>query len=209
MTSPSIVRAAVPEDRAELWRLFRMHHAENALFPISEEKVGALLDRVLHPELITVDDAGPRGLIGVIGEIGELEGAIMLILGSPWYTDTVTMDDCLNFVDPAHRASRHSEALIRYSKNLVDQVREGHPDFKMLLGVVSTQRTAAKVRLFSRHLTPVGAFFMYPPPQIDIAMKLTDYESPSIALPRPPQRQKFRPHRDERNRLKDLQTRTN
>lgn len=163
MSSPSIVRAAVPDDRDEIWRLFRLHTAENALFPISEEKVGALLERMLHPELLGADDAGPRGLIGVIGTVGALEGAIMLILGSPWYTDAVTMDDCMNFVDPEHRRSDHAKALISYSRHLTDQVRAGHPDFKIMVGVVSTERTAAKIRFYTRLMgEPVGAFFMYP-----------------------------------------------
>lgn len=161
MTSPSIVRAAVPGDKDEVWRLFRLHHAENGLFPLSERKVGFYLDRALHPENIAADDTGPRGIVGVIGD-RMLEGVVMLVLGSPWYTEAISMDDCVNFVDPDHRRSEHAKALIGYSKHLVDQVRVGHPDFKMLMGIVSTERTAAKIRLFSQQLEPVGAFFMYP-----------------------------------------------
>jgi hypothetical protein len=164
MTSPSIVRAAVPDDKPELWRLLRLHHAENALYPLSDRKVEFYVDRVLHPELIAPDDAGPRGIIGTIGKTGALEGMVMLVLGSPWYTESIAMDDCVNFVDPEHRRSNHADALITYSKRIVDQVRKGHPDFKMLMGIVSTERTAAKVRLYSRQLEPIGAFFMYPRP---------------------------------------------
>lgn len=163
MTSPSVVRPAVPADEDEAWRLCRLHHAENGLFSLSERKVQAMLGRIFHPKKITRDDTGPRGLMGVIGPVGALEGAIMLVLGSTWYTEEVTLDDCMNFVDPAHRRSDHAKALIAYSKHLVDQVRIGHPDFKMIIGVLSTERTAAKVRLYSRQLDLVGAFFMYPP----------------------------------------------
>lgn len=163
MTSPSIVRPAVPADQSEVWRLFRMHHEENALFPLSERKVQSLLDRILSPAQIAADDTGPRGLIGVIGPVGALEGMIMLVLGAAWYTDVITMDDCTNFVDPQHRRSEHARTLIAYSKHLVDTVRIGHPDFKMILGVLSTERTAAKIRLYSREMgEPVGAFFMHP-----------------------------------------------
>ena len=163
MTSPSIVRPATSADENEVWRLFRLHADENALFPMSEPKVQYHLDRILRPETVAADDTGPRGLIGVIGRIGALEGAIMLILGSPWYTDEITLDDCMNFVDPAHRKSEHAKALISYSKYLVDQVRLGHPDFKMIIGVVSTERTAPKIRLYSRLMgEPVGAYFMHP-----------------------------------------------
>lgn len=163
MSSQSVVRPATPVDMGEIWRLFRLHAEENALFPLSERKVQYHLDRILHPGKIDSEDTGPRGLIGVIGPVGALEGAIMLVLGSPWYTDEITLDDCMNFVDPAHRRSDHSRALIAYSKHLVDCVRLGHPEFKMILGVVSTERTAPKIRLYSRQLELVGAYFMYPP----------------------------------------------
>lgn len=164
MTSPSVVRPAVPADRDEIWRLFKLHHAENALVPLSEEKATFFLDRILHPDRVKPSDGGPRGLIGVIGPAGALEGAIMLVLGAPWYSDEIMMGDCLNFVDPAHRKSHHAKALIAYAKHLTDKVREGHPSFKMTLGIVSTERTEAKMRLYSRQsLEPVGASFVYPP----------------------------------------------
>lgn len=162
MSSPSIVRPAVAADLDEIWRLFRLHADENALFPLSESKVTFYLRRVLDPKSIAPDDTGPRGQIGVIGPVGALEGAIMLMLGSPWYSEEVTLDDCMNFVDPAHRKSNHAKALISYAKHLVDRVREGNPDFCMTMGVVSTDRTQAKIRLYSRHLKPVGAYFIYP-----------------------------------------------
>lgn len=164
MSAPSIVRAAVPADQVELWRLFRLHHRENALFPLSESKVQFYLDRVLHPERISADDDGPRGVIGVIGPSNALEGAIMLVLGSAWYTDQIGVDDCLNFVDPEHRRSEHAKALLGFAKQMVDSIRSGgHPDFRMIVGVMSTHRTMAKIKLYSRQLTHVGAFFMYPP----------------------------------------------
>lgn len=164
MTSPSVVRPATPADTGELWRLFRLHHEENALFALSEPKVQFYLDRTLHPERIGPEDAGPRGVIGVIGPVGALEGAIMLVLGSPWYTDQISVNDCMNFVDPAHRCSSHAKVLISYAKHIVDSVRaDGQTDFRMIIGVVSTKRTAAKIRLYSREVEAVGAYFMYPP----------------------------------------------
>jgi len=133
------------------------------MYPLSEPKVQYYLDRVLRPEKIPSDDAGPRGIIGVIGQRGSLEAAIMLVLQALWYSDTITMGDCMNYVDPRHRVSHHAKALIEYAKNIVDQVRETTPEFRMIVGVVSNIRTAAKVRLFEKHLaSPVGAFFSYP-----------------------------------------------
>ncbi len=164
MTSPSIVRTAIPDDESEIWRLFRLLHAENAMLPISERKVQYHIDRMLHPEIISLEDTGPRGIIGVIGEPGKLEGAIMLAFGSMWYSEVITLDEFLNFVDPSHRNSNHAKALIGYAKHIVDQVRLTHADVKLVIGILSTKRTAAKVRLYERQLTPCGSFFIYPTP---------------------------------------------
>ena len=165
MTSPSVVRPAIPADEPEIWRLFNLMHRENGLFKMSVPKVQYYLDRALYPERIEGIDVGPRGFIGVIGSIGALEGVIMLVLGSAWYTEEISLDDAVNFVDPAHRESNHAKALIAYAKHMVDEVRIGHPTFKMIVGVLSTKRTAAKIRLYERmNLAPIGAFFSYPVP---------------------------------------------
>lgn len=164
MTCASIVRAATPEDKAEIWRLFRILHDENGLSTLSERKVDYHIDRLLNPANIIADDNGPRGIIGVIGPVGALEGVIMLAFGSQWYSDEITLDEYLNFVDPAHRSSNHSKALIGYAKYMVDQIRQTHHDLKLVIGVLSTKRAAAKVRLYERQLTACGAFFVYPAP---------------------------------------------
>lgn len=165
MTSPSIVRAAVPADKAELWRLLRLLWSENGVCSISDQKVDRHIDHLLAPKTDCVDSGTPRGLIGVIGPVGALEAAIILAFGSPWYSEDITLDEYLNFVDPAHRSSNHAKALIGYAKHIVDEVRPSHPEFKLVIGVLSTKRTAAKVRLYERLLSPAGAFFIYPPPE--------------------------------------------
>lgn len=163
MTQPSAVRAAVPDDKSEIWRLFLACHEENGMLPLSERKVDHHIDRLLDPENIAANDVGPRGIIGVIGE-KKLEGAIMLGFGSTWYSDDITLDEYLNFVDPEHRVSNHAQTLIGYAKHMVDQIRATHQDLKLIIGVLSTKRAAAKVRLYERQLTAAGAFFVYPAP---------------------------------------------
>lgn len=138
-----------------------MHH-EAGLFPLSEPKVQSFLDRVLRPESISPKDTGPRGIIGVIGGNAYLEGVIMLILSPVWYSEQVVMQDCVNFVREECRQSNHAKALIGYSKHMTDEIRKGHPEFRMMVGVVSTKRTMPKVRLYRRQMTEVGAFFLYP-----------------------------------------------
>lgn len=163
MTEISTVRSAKPDDKPEIWRLFKLCHAENGMLPMAPRKIDYHIDRLLDPENIAADDYGPRGIIGVIGQ-RKLEGAIMLGFGSPWYSDEINMDEYLNFVDPAHRSSSHAKTLISYAKHMVDQIRLAHENFKLMIGVLSTKRTAAKVRLYERQLTPAGAFFVYPAP---------------------------------------------
>lgn len=164
MSQQSIVRAATPADESEIWRLFRLLHTENGMFDISEEKVQDTIDRVLKPDTILPGDNGPRGIAGVIGEVGRLEGAIMLIFGTPWYSDVISLGERLNFVDPEHRNSNHAKTLISYAKHMIDQLRLSDNDLRLVIGVLSTKRTAAKVRLYERQLQPAGAFFVYPPP---------------------------------------------
>ncbi len=162
--SPSVVRSAVSADEEELWKLFRLMHSETGIYPLSEPKVHDYLRRVLHPETIPPDDTGPRGIIGVIGAPNRLEAAIMLVLGSVWYSSVLTLMDALNFVHPDYRQSNHAKALISYSKRMTDEVRHIDPDFQMVIGIVSTKRTQAKIRLFRRQMVECGAVFVYPTP---------------------------------------------
>ena len=161
-TTPSIVRAAIPADEQEIWILLRQMHRENGLLPLSESKVQYYLDRVLRPERILSSDTGPRGIIGVIGISSYLEGIIMLVLGQVWYSDSIMLSDCVNFVREDCRQSTHAKELISYSKRMTDEIRKSDPDFKMMVGVVSTVRTQPKIRLYRRQLAEIGAFFMYP-----------------------------------------------
>lgn len=140
--------------------MLRLLWAENAMFPISDRKVQFYLDRLLNPKSIAPTDMGPRGFIGVIGPVGALEGCIMLTVGSVWYSEEFSLDEHFNFVDPAHRQSDHAKALISFAKHCADKV-----GIKLVIGVLSTKRTAAKVRLYERQLTPAGSFFVHPPPQ--------------------------------------------
>lgn len=157
MTSPSIVRRATPQDRESVWDLFRLMHAENAIFTLAEQKVNWILDRVLHPESILEGDTGPRGFLGVIGAINKLEGMILLLLcPASWYSDDIIFQDCANFVHPAHRRSTHAKALLSYGRHISDSV--GVP---FLAGIVTSVELERKVKLYRRQMSEVGAFFLH------------------------------------------------
>jgi hypothetical protein len=156
MSVKSLVRPAHPTDYDEIWKLFRLLHKENGVFTLSESKLDWLLQRVLLPHLIPKDDSGLRGYMGVIGPPGALEAFILMIIGSYWYTDELHLEELATFVHPNHRRSRHAIALLNYSKHLSDGI-----NIPLLIGIVSNQRTEAKVRLYRKHFPEAGSFFLY------------------------------------------------
>ena len=172
MSAPSIVRIAGPGDYQECWRLFLMGHKENGLFPIAPEKVQFFLTRVLNPEFIPLGDTGPRGAIGVIGPVGSLEGLCFVIISNYWYTYAKNLDEHIVFVDPEHRRSNHAQALIEWMKSQVEIT--GLP---LMTGIISTQRTEAKCRLYRRMLPKVGEFFMISPKGASLAPALVALSS--------------------------------
>lgn len=156
MSCPSMVRIAKPDDRPEIWRLFLSGHRENGQFSLAPEKVDFFLSRALHPEMIPPWDTGPRGAVGVIGDVGKLEGLVMLFISSFWYSNDRHLEEHLIYVDPECRRSFHARAMIRWMKEQADMT--GLP---LMTGVISTHRTQEKVNLYGRMLPKVGEFFLY------------------------------------------------
>lgn len=155
--TPSIVRRATPKDYKGIWELFRLLHQENGIFTLSVPKLDWLLNRILHTDEIPPEDPGLRGYMGVVGpEGGHLEGFILLVLGSYWYSDDIILEEYANFVHPDHRRTDHAKTLLGYAKYLSDKI--GIP---LSIGIISNNRTAAKVRLYRRQLPESGAFFLY------------------------------------------------
>lgn len=158
MSCQSVVRLAKPEDSQEVWRLFLQAHNENSLFRLSPNKVQWLMNRILNPASIPPEDNGPRGVIGVIGPVGALEGLVFLLIGQFWYSDDRHLEELIVFTDPEHRKSNHAQAMVQWMKDQTQKT--GLP---LLTGIMSNTRTEAKVRLYSRMLPKVGAFFFLPP----------------------------------------------
>ncbi len=156
MTCPSVVRIAGPADRQEIWRLFLQGHRENGQFTLAPEKVEYFMTRALFPETIPDWDTGPRGAIGVIGDVGALEALVFVTIGSYWYSHDRHLEEFIVYVDPECRRSYHARALIDWMKRQSDNI--GLP---LVTGIISNHRTEEKVRLYSRMLPRVGAFFLY------------------------------------------------
>jgi GNAT superfamily N-acetyltransferase len=149
MTSPSTVRLAKPEDEEALMELCRINHAENGIFPLDEGLVRDTLHRAFNKQ---------GAVWGVIGDSKLIEGAIYLSIDRAWYTRHPHLGEVSNFVHPDHRKSDHAKAMIEFAKACAT------PTAPLMIGVLSNERTEAKVRLYERRLgKPIGAFFIYPP----------------------------------------------
>jgi hypothetical protein len=156
-TTPSTIRKAIPQDAPEIWRMFLQLHRENGLFEIDPQKVTNFMDRAIHPERIPNWDTGPRAQIGVIGPPGKLEAVVFVLIAQFWYSSEYHLEELLVYVDPECRKSRHAIACVTWMKALSDQLQ-----IPLLTGIISKDRTAAKIRLYDRMLPRIGAFYFYP-----------------------------------------------
>jgi hypothetical protein len=145
------VRIGTPEDVHGVMQLALSASSENGFVSPNPEK----MLRDIWPAL-NLD----RGLLGVIGNTGEkLEGAVLLRVGSMWYSDDEVLEEKAIFIDPRYRSAKGGRArrLCEFSKHVADNL--GIP---LIIGVLSNHRTEAKVRLYERQFgKPSGAFFLY------------------------------------------------
>jgi hypothetical protein len=148
VTSP--VRKAVPADESDLMALCRELHEDNAQFTMSDRKVKETMDRAFN---------GGGAIIGAIGPVGKIEGAILLLIDTFWYTDDWSLHEIFNFVRPQYRKSTFAKDLINFGKRCSDELA-----IPLAIGVVSNNRTRAKLALYERQLgPPVGGYFLYRP----------------------------------------------
>lgn len=164
--TPSVVRRATMADYDDLWRLFLQAHHENGIFKLSHGKVDFFMRRALEPEKIHPADNGPRGMIAVIGPPGSLEAMCFVIIGEFWYSEEKHIEELIVYVDPVCRRSEHAKTLIGWMKKTADAL-----EIPLFTGVISTERTDAKLKLYDRQLPRIGGFFCYPLPKRHNAIK--------------------------------------
>ena len=100
-----------------------------------------------------------NGIVGVMGEKGKLEGGILLRVITMWYSDDQALEEKAIFIHPDYRSAKGGRAsrLCEFAKHTADQL--GMP---LLIGVLSNNRTEAKIRMYERQFgKPAGAFFLY------------------------------------------------
>jgi hypothetical protein len=97
------------------------------------------------------------GILGAIGSPGSIEALIYILVSSFWYSNESHLEELFTYVAPQYRKSRNAVELMHFAKWCVDQ--SGLP---LVIGILSNERTAGKVRLYQRQFDkPAGNFFFY------------------------------------------------
>jgi GNAT superfamily N-acetyltransferase len=100
------------------------------------------------------------GIVGIIGEAGQkLEGAVLLRISEMWYSDSRVLEEKAIFIHPDYRSAKGGRArrLVEFAKRCAEEL-----DIPLLIGVLSNDRTEAKIRLYERQFGKAsGAFFLY------------------------------------------------
>lgn len=144
------VRLASIEDIDSIFDFLIELHYENGMFKMNSKKVMLQLQTMLDPV------KGNPGIIGVIDGQNGLEASIGMTIDKWWYTDENSLNEKWNFVHPKHRKTTHAKRLIEFAKWCSEVT--GNP---LLMGIISTEKTEAKIRLYRRQLDFVGGFFSY------------------------------------------------
>lgn len=146
------VRVAGAKDHDSIYSILMELHNENAMFSVSEKKVHNLIDRALSPKS---GECQP-GVIGIIDGSNGIEGTVGIFATTTEYSDEVYLCDQWNFVRPQYRNSSHAKRMMEFSKWCA--IKLGVP---LIMGVLSTERTEAKIRLYRRQFPYVGGFFAW------------------------------------------------
>ena len=151
----SSVTIAQPQDADAVFALLRGLHQENGIFPMDDDLVRQ-----------RVRDACNRdgGVAGVIAGPKGIEASIGLFALSAWYTTALHLEDFWAFVSPDYRGPRyagHARRLLEFAKRCAASL-----ELPLMIGVLSSKRTEAKVRLYRRHFPEAGATFFYEPPGV-------------------------------------------
>lgn len=155
ITSP--VRKAQLEDRDQIIEMCVENHRENGQFSFAPHKVIGMIDRAF---------TGGGAVIGVVGAHNSIEGMLLLLISQFWYTDDWCLEELQNYVRPEFRRSTHAKDMIAFGKRCSDEI--GIP---LVIGVVSNERTRAKMELYRRQLgDPVGGYFLHNPTPTMLAL---------------------------------------
>lgn len=145
------LRIATPDDVHEIMALAIAAAKENGLVNASQVK----LLEAIWPCLNQF-----HGLIGCIGKPGgEIEGMVILRMGTLFYSPEPCLEECVVFVKPEYRNAKGGRArkLCEFSKSTADRL-----ELPLIIGVFSSVSTKAKCELYKRIFgEPAGLYFLY------------------------------------------------
>lgn len=145
------VRIATAADRDGMIALLHMMYEENGVAELSVSKMLMVLDKGLSRE---------KAIIGVIEDEGIIKASIGLYCHSWWYSESFHLEDTWAFVHPKYRKSTYAKELLKFAKKAADDL-----NIQLLIGILSNDRTAAKIRLYEKMFGPsMGSGFVYPHP---------------------------------------------
>lgn len=151
MSTEVVLRVGTPDDVHDMMDLALAACDENGFVQPSAEKLLEQIWPALNHD---------HGVVGIIGEKGKkLEAAVLLRIGTMWYSDQNVVEEKAIFVHPDYRSAKGGRArrLVEFSKQVADGLA-----LPLVIGVLSNNRTEAKVRLYERQFgRPAGAFFLY------------------------------------------------
>ena len=151
MTPELAIRCATVEDMPEIMPMAVAAAKETAAFDASTECLIQMVWRALTLQ---------KGLAGVIGPPqGKIEGMVVLHIDPFEYTHELCLIEKVIWVDPAYRSAKGGRAtkLLQFAMQSADAL-----GLKMCIGILSTSRTEAKVKLYRRVLGPEsGAYWIY------------------------------------------------
>lgn len=148
--TPEKVRIATISDEPEIMLLLNQMHSEGGIMPLDQMQASAMFHRAFNRQ---------GGILGVIGEPGDIRAMIFLLISRYWYTTQHHLEELFNFVRPDCRKAKegYAQRLIEFAKSCSDEI--GLP---LTIGVLTNVRMEGKVRLYQRELgVPAGAWFVY------------------------------------------------
>ena len=149
--APLKIRIGTPDDVHDCMELATLATAENGFVAFNAVKVLSEIWPALNQDF---------GIVGLIGPEGEKhQGAILLRIQYPWYSDQLVLEERGIFIHPYFRSAKGGRAarLCEFSKRAATSL--GLP---LLIGVLSNHRTEAKNRLYRRVFgEPAGTFYLF------------------------------------------------
>ena len=155
-----VIRLGTAEDMDAVMKLIMAATEENAFVNPSVPKIATAIWGALTRQI---------GLIGVAEGPDKdeekliLKGVTVLLVGETYYSESKVLEEKIVYTHPEWRLQKYGIAkkLCRFAKDAANKL-----ELPLLIGVVSTTRTAGKVAMYKREFgEPAGAFFLYNSPK--------------------------------------------